>query len=64
MKRKIAIGWIAVWGLMAAFLLIGWFFIPHAGIPFWRMVSGASSGLYLAGRGVRYLRGHPRELDR
>ena len=59
MKRKLAIGWLALCGATFAFLLVGFIFW-HGQDPFWQWAKAISSTVALSAPAVRYLRNHPK----
>lgn len=57
-KRKAAISWLVLIGLVAGFLLVGWLVLP-TGEPFWQMAKGLTAAVAVASPAIRYLRRTP-----
>lgn len=57
-KRRAAISWLVLIGLVAGFLLVGWLVLP-TGEPFWRMARGLTAAVAVASPAVQYLRRTP-----
>ena len=55
MRRKIAVGWLALTGLAGLFLLAVWLTQP-TGDPFWALAKALTADFALASPAIRYLR--------
>lgn len=65
MKRKLAIAWLALTGLVLAFVIIAWLVLP-TGEPFWHLAKSITADIALMTPAIRYLRDERerREINR